>query len=133
MGSVIFFLMCGIRAVVRYDWLAASLAALLLTLQEGSIRNSENLWLDLPIYVGIFGAFTFMLLRMGMVPAIVGIFVINLSSRLAVPLEPGSWYTPYMVSILLLFASISLFAFWRSVSRPARTEPERSAARVRAG
>ena len=124
-GSVVFFVLCGFRALVRLDWVAAICAAVLLTAQEGSIRESTNLWLDLGLYILVFAALSFVLLRLGLLAATVTVCFINVPSRLPVPHDPGAWYTGYMVTLLAVLIGISVFAFVRSQSEPKATLPER--------
>jgi predicted Ser/Thr protein kinase len=113
-GAVIFFLLSGLRALFRYDWLAALAAALLMTFQEGGFRQSPNLYLDFPIYIGTYAALGFALLRMGMVPAIVAIFTINLIGNMPISAEFSSWYNPLTVIPLTVIAAIAIYGFWRS-------------------
>jgi hypothetical protein len=98
----------------RYDWLAALAAALLMTFQEGGFRQSPNLYLDFPIYIGTYSALGFALLRMGMVPAIVAIFTINLIGNMPISAEFSSWYNPLTVIPLTVVAAITIYGFWRS-------------------
>jgi hypothetical protein len=113
-GLIIYFVLCGLRAVVRLDWLAALVGAVLLSLQEGSVRASANLYLDVPIFVAIFGIFAFMLLRMGLVAAITALFVINLTSSIPFGAEIRSWTTPTAVFLMLVVVSVPLYGYWRS-------------------
>ena len=62
-GAAIFLLLTGLRALLRYDWVAAIVAATLLTLQEGGFRQSPNPYQDLPIYIVAYGVLAFALLR----------------------------------------------------------------------
>ncbi|HYO83749.1 MAG TPA: serine/threonine-protein kinase [Bryobacteraceae bacterium] len=115
-GSVIFFVLSGVRALVRYDWLAALIASLILAAQERGLQNSSNIWLDAPVYVLIFAALAFLLLRLGLVSAIACILFINTSSRLPVPADFGSWHTGYLVAQIVYLIAIAFYAFVRSQS-----------------
>jgi serine/threonine protein kinase len=117
-GPLIFFTLCGLRFLLKRDWIAAVAAALILGLREGLSRTSENLALDAALIVIVYFVLAFVLLRMGMVPAILGIFVVNLCSSVPVTGDFSSWMNPVAVTILLLIASIALYGFWRSQSAP---------------
>jgi serine/threonine-protein kinase len=110
---VIFFLMCGVKFLVRWDWVAILAASLLVALQEGTVRNSSNLVVDLTVYMLVIGAFAFLLLRWGVVPSIVGLLVIN-----AVYIDFGPTYTSWVNSVavvqMLLLLSLAGFAGWAS-------------------
>ena len=113
-GSLVFFVLSGLRALVRYDWLAALIASILFALQEDSIRHSTNLAMDAPIYLAVYMAFCYVLLRMGLVPAIVSIFVLNTSGSIPVSTEFGAWYNWEAVFIAALVIGIAAYGFWRS-------------------
>ncbi len=115
-GIAIFFLLSGLRYLMKRDWLVAIAAAVLLTLQEGGIRNSTHLYVDVPMYLGIYSAFGFALLRMGLVTTILGVFVVNVIGGLPVSADFSAWYNPVTVVELLLIAAIAIYGFWRSQS-----------------
>jgi serine/threonine-protein kinase len=113
-GAAIFFVLIGLRALLRYDWLAAVTAAAILTLQESGFRNSPTPYIDFPIYVAIYAVLGFALLRMGMVPAIVAILTINVTGNMPVSAEFSCWYNPLTVVSLTVLAAIAVYGFWRS-------------------
>ncbi len=113
-GTLVFFVLSGLRALVRYDWLAALIASILFSLQEGSIRESTNLALDAPIYLAVYMTFCYVLLRMGLVPAIVSLFVLNISANIPVSADFGAWYNWEAVLIVAMMIGIAVYGFWRS-------------------
>jgi serine/threonine-protein kinase len=117
-GTAIFFVVCGIRFLARRDWAAAALGSALLIFGEGTIRNSSNLAVDIPLYVTVFFALMYMLVRMGLLPSVVALFSINTIGRVSFGREFSSWQNPFAVMHLLIVASLAIFAFWRSQSRP---------------
>jgi predicted Ser/Thr protein kinase len=118
-GIAIFFLLSGLRYLVRWDWLVATIAAIILTIQEGSVRSSTHPYVDVPLYLGIYFAFGFALLRMGLVPTIVGVFVVNVIAGMPVSGDFSAWYNPVTFVELALVATIALYGFWRSQSASA--------------
>jgi len=119
-GLVIFFALCGLRFLVRRDWAAAIVAALILGLREGLGRSSQSLALDAALIVLVYAVLAFVLLRLGLVPAMLGIFVINMSGSIPIASSFGSWMNPVAVTVLLLIAAIALYGFWRSESAASR-------------
>ncbi|HZU28496.1 MAG TPA: hypothetical protein VFA04_23420, partial [Bryobacteraceae bacterium] len=95
-------------------------AAVLMTLEEGNVRNSSNLAFDVPLYMGLFVIFAFILLRIGLIPAVVALFVLNISGLAPISGDFGAWYNWVTVVLLGLVAGIAIFGFWRSQSAPAR-------------
>jgi hypothetical protein len=118
-GASIFFLLCGVRALVRRDWIAALIAAFVLTLQAGSLRDSTNVALDVSLFMTIHTVFAFVLLRMGLIPAIVAIFTINMFGNIPAAAEWTAWYNPTAVLLIALLLSMPLYGFWRSQTRSA--------------
>jgi hypothetical protein len=115
---IIFFLLCGVKAVLRIDWLAAIVASVMLAMQEGTVRESATLGLDMLIYVAIFSMFAFMLLRLGMVSSVAGVVFVNTATRVQLGPEFTSWINGAAVAEMLLLIVIAVFAFWRSQTCP---------------
>ena len=113
-GAVIFFLICGVRALVRRDWVAAVTAALVLALQQASLQRTDTLALDLTLIFIAYVAFAFVLLRMGLLPALVGIFVVNLLGRVPIASDFSSWMNPVAATQLFVVVAIAVYGFWRS-------------------
>jgi serine/threonine-protein kinase len=122
-GLAAFFLLCGLRAVARRDWLAALAAALLLTLAEGNVRHSPNLVVDIPLFVALYFALTYSLLRMGLVTMVVALYCVNTASRIVAGPEYTSWYN-YIAGVqVTAIGAVAIYGFWRSqtaTSTPAR-------------
>jgi serine/threonine-protein kinase len=109
----IFFLMCAVKFVVRWDWIAVVAASLLVALQESGVRKSNNLAFDVILFVLIIAAFAFLLLRWGVVPSIIGILMINSTS-----IDFGPTYTSWVNSVavaqMLILIALPVFAGWAS-------------------
>ena len=118
---VIFFMLCGLKALLRRDWLAALVAALVMTAQQQAVGDLGTLWLDVPLYIVIFGVFAMMLLRWGMVPAIAGVVFINLTAQVSIVPDFLSWVNGPAVTFIVLLVSTALLAFWRSQAKPETT------------
>ena len=121
-GIAIFFLLSGLRYVMRRDWLVAAAASVILTLQEGDVRNSRHPYIDYPLYLCVYAAFSFALLRMGLVPTIIGIFVVNVMGSIPISGEFSAWYNPVTFVEFAMIAAIAIYGFWRSQSaNPSRS------------
>jgi serine/threonine-protein kinase len=113
-GVAIFFLLIGLRALLRRDWLAAPAAGLLLALQDSDWHTSTHIWLDLSIKLAVYCGVAFVLLRMGLVPAIVGLFVVNVLGNMPLSADLSSWYNAVTVFEMGMVAAIAVYGFWRS-------------------
>jgi serine/threonine-protein kinase len=115
-GLAAFFLLSGLRALLRRDWLAAFAAALLLTLAEGNVRNSTNLTVDMPLFLALYFALIFGLFRMGLVTMVVALYCVNTAGRIAAGPEFTSWYNYIAVVQVAAIAAVAIYGFWRSQS-----------------
>jgi predicted Ser/Thr protein kinase len=112
-GLIIFFLLCGVRQLVRRDWAAAIVAGVLLSIQQG-LQNSTNLALDVALYITVFTAFAFILLKLGLVPAIAGIILLNTLGNAPIGSDAMAWYTPTAVLMLATLGALAIYGFARS-------------------
>jgi predicted Ser/Thr protein kinase len=115
-GLIIFFLLCGVRQLVRRDWAAAIVAGALLSIQQG-LLSSTNLALDVTLHITVFTAFAFILLRLGLVPAIAGIILLNTLGNAPIGSDAMAWYTPTAVLMLATLGALAVYGFARSQIR----------------
>jgi serine/threonine-protein kinase len=113
-GLAAFFLLSGLRAIGRRDWGAALAAALVLMLAEGNVRNSPNLAVDIPLFLLLYFALTYSLLRMGLVTMVVALYCVNTASRIVAGPEFTSWYNYIAVVQVAAIGAVAIFGFWRS-------------------
>jgi predicted Ser/Thr protein kinase len=114
-GLLIFLAIFGMRRMLRRDWLAVPAASLLFTLMQGGIAGSAD-WVVLTIlYVAVYGTLIILLLRWGLISAIVTIFFVNSFNNIPLGADWKTWYTPYGLATFLMLLGIACFAFWRSL------------------
>ena len=111
----IFMAIFGLRRMLRYDMLAALAASLLFTMMEGEVIHSAEWQLMTLIFVGLYMALIFVLLRLGLVAIISSIFFANSFNALILGSDWKAWYAPSGIATLSLMLGIALFAFWRSL------------------
>jgi serine/threonine-protein kinase len=114
-GLLIFLAIFGLRQFLRYDALAAVAAALLFTMTEGEVIHAQNWALIALLYVAIYSALAFVLLRCGLVATIAAVFFADSGNSILLGLDWTTWYTPYGIASLLLLMAIAVWAFWRSL------------------
>jgi serine/threonine-protein kinase len=115
MGLTIFMAIFGLRRMLRHDMLAALAASLLFTMTEGDVIRSAQWQLMTLIFVALYMVLIFVLLRLGLVAIISGIFFANSFDGLVLGADWKAWYAPSGLATLLLMMSIALLAFWRSL------------------
>src|ERR1019366_5973625 len=114
-GLLIFLAIFGLRQFLRYDALAAVAAALLFTMDQGDVIYAENWALMTLLYVVIYSALAFVLLRYGLVATIATVFFGDGGNSILLGWDWNTWYAPYGIASLLLLIGIVVWAFWRSL------------------
>ncbi len=106
LGALLLFLL--LRLLTRRDDVAAVLIVAILTTNQVA-RMSEGLWFSIPLGLVIYGTYAYLLLRFGVLAAIVGPFVVNvfLSSYRTYAL--GSWLGAATVPSIALVLALAVF------------------------
>jgi serine/threonine-protein kinase len=114
-GLLIFLAIFGMRRMLRLDWLAVLAASLLFTLMQGGIVGSPDWVVQTILYVAVYAFLILLLLRWGLIAAIVTIFFVNSFNNIPLGADWKTWYTPYGLATFLMLLGIACFAFWRSL------------------
>ncbi len=114
-GLLIFLTIFGLRRMLRSDVLAALAAAVLFTLLQGDLSYSEERLVIMALYIVVYGALTFVLLRSGLVATISTLFFANSGNAVILGTDWNTWYAPYGIASLSLLIGIAVWAFWRSL------------------
>jgi serine/threonine-protein kinase len=110
-GLMLFFVIFGLRQLLRRDWLAAVAGAVLFAFLQG-FRPSEPNWiLTFGMYLLIFGLLMFALVRLGMVTSMAAIFFINLTGNLVIGMDWRTWYAPSGLATLAVLLMVTVAAF----------------------
>jgi serine/threonine-protein kinase len=108
LGALLLFLI--LRLLTRRDWLAAVLiVAILLVNQVGQAEESP--WLMAPLALIIFGTYVVLLLRFGVLSAIVGTYTVDLLLGPPQSTDPASWTASATVVVVPLLLLIAVAAF----------------------
>ena len=97
-----------VLVIVRKDWLAIGVAALVLTAMG---LTPQNILVDLPITVVQIGLLLFVLLRFGLLALASSWFVIFLTSLTSFTLRPYFWYSGRSFFIILFIVALTLYGF----------------------
>jgi serine/threonine-protein kinase len=117
-GAVVFGVICGIRRLVRRDLLAALATAVVFTftLESGNLsKHSTDLLISIGLYLAVYTALAYVLMRLGLVATIVLIFFVNSFNGLWLGTDWTTWYASNGIATVALMIGIALFAFWRSL------------------
>jgi len=114
-GLMVFLAIFGIRQMVRKNLLAAVITAAMFTMTESEVVHSADWVFMAAVYMLLYTALIFVLLRLGLVSTMAAIYFINSFNALTLGGDWKSWYTPAGLATLFLMLGITLFAFWRSL------------------
>ena len=106
----------------RERWAAFALATLLTAFQaiEQGAQGDAPLWLNLTLAAAIMGTFTALLLRFGLLSAVVGLTVANMLLVFHLSTDFSSWRSGPTVDVLIVLVALVGFAF-RASQRPVRS------------
>ena len=114
-GFLVFFLIFGLRTILRKDWVAALVGAFLFAVLLGDVIGSPEWMMRLTMYFLIYAALIAVLLRFGLIVAITAIFFLNTLNEVILGSDWRAWYTATGILYMTLLLAIALFAFSRSL------------------
>jgi serine/threonine-protein kinase len=114
-GLLIFLTIFGLRRMLRNDVFAALAAAVLFTLMQGDVSYSEERLIMMALYIVVYGALAFVLLRSGLVATIATLFFADSGNSVILGTDWSTWYAPAGLASLLLLVGIAVYAFWLSL------------------
>ena len=97
-----------VRVVVRKDWLAIGIAAVVLTTLT---RSPENILVDLPIATVQVTLTLFVLIRFGLLAFATSVFLTNLINLTPITLRLSYWYAGRSLFVLLFIVALALYGF----------------------
>ena len=112
-GLLVIFAIFCLRAVLRKDWLASLAAAVLFTAQEGEAWQG-NVMINFAFFLVVFTGLTFVMLRLGLVSTMVGIFVTNILLETPGAQTLSKPYEWTVIAYPALTLAIVAWAFWRT-------------------
>ncbi|MBS1876056.1 MAG: serine/threonine protein kinase [Acidobacteria bacterium] len=118
-GLLVFFMLSGLRYLLRRDWIATIVGALAMTFTQSDIAYSSNQALAFGLYVVLYGGLIFALLRLGLVVAVAEVFFINTINAITVGADWTAWYAPPGLALMALVLGVALFSFRLSLGASA--------------
>jgi lysylphosphatidylglycerol synthetase-like protein (DUF2156 family) len=106
----IILLLFGIRRLLRRDWLAAPITALVFSLLQAGEASLGQLSVTFVVYAVL----VFTLLRFGLVTGIAAIVTINVCNLIVLSTDFNAWYNSTGVLLWLLLAGSAVTAYWIS-------------------
>jgi hypothetical protein len=113
-----FFLLFLLRVVLGRQWLAAAAFVGLFALL-GVVGDDGNPWVNAVVTVIYFGSGAVVVLRWGLLPYAVGVFVGELLLKVPATLDSSAWYFGNMLTVMAVAVALASWGLYTVVPRSA--------------
>jgi predicted Ser/Thr protein kinase len=117
-----FFLLLGLKLVLRKDWLAAIAFVALYSLPQG--LSSSHVAVDLPTWILVYAIAVVIVYRFGLIPLACAIFTVNMLSDVPFTINFSAWYMSTFALTLLSVAALAAWGFYQSLGGEPVWTPE---------
>lgn len=108
-----FFLLFGLKVVLRKDWLAAVAFVAIFALPRG--LTDPHPAIELPTEILVYAVAVLIVFRFGLIPLAVAIFTINMAANLPFTSDLSAWYMTDSVLALLSLVALAGWGFYHSL------------------
>jgi serine/threonine-protein kinase len=102
-----FFLLLGLKFVLRKDWLAAIAFVAIFAVPQGAFDAHPAI--ELPTMIVVYSIAVLIVLRFGLIPLAVAIFTVDMAASLPLSGDLSAWF---MTNSLLALLSVLVLAVW---------------------
>jgi serine/threonine-protein kinase len=102
-----FFLLLGLKFVLRKDWLAAIAFVAIFAVPQGLLDTHPAI--ELPTMILVYSIAVLIVLRFGLIPLAVAIFTVDMVANLPLSSDLSAWF---MTNSLLALLSVVVLAVW---------------------
>jgi len=117
-----FFLLLGLKVLVRKDWLAAIAFVALFALPRG--LTSSYMPVELPAWILIYAIAVLIVYRFGLIPLAGAIFTVNMLANVPFTADLSSWYMTTSILALLSVVTLAGWGFYHSLGGEPLWRPE---------
>jgi serine/threonine-protein kinase len=117
-----FFLLLGLKLVLRKDWLAAIAFVAIFALPRGF--TSSYMAVDLPAWILIYAVAVLIVFRFGLIPLACAIFTVNLLANVPFTADFSAWYMTTSVLALCSVIALAGWGFYHSLGGEPLWRPE---------
>ena len=108
-----FFLLLGLRVLLRKDWIAAiAFIAIFVTLQ--SLRNS-HLEVAIPAFLLVYLILLLIVFRFGLLPVAIGVFTVDMVANVPLTADFSEWYMSTSLLAVLSLVALAGWGFYHSL------------------
>jgi serine/threonine protein kinase len=108
-----FFLLLGLKFVLRKDWLAAIAFVALFALPRG--LSSSYMAVELPAWILVYAIAVLIVFRFGLIPLACAIFTIQMLSNVPFTSDFSAWYMSTFILTLLSVVALAGWGFYQSL------------------
>jgi serine/threonine-protein kinase len=117
-----FFLLLGLKFLLRKDWLAAVVFVAIFALVQG--LSSAYVSVDLPMWILIYAIAVIIVYRFGLIPLVCAIFTVDMLSNVPFTINVSAWYVNTFALTLLSVVALALWGFYQSLGGEPLWRPE---------
>ncbi|MGB0009067.1 MAG: hypothetical protein WBP97_18380, partial [Candidatus Sulfotelmatobacter sp.] len=117
-----FFLLLGLKYLLRKDWLAAIAFVAIFALAQG--LPSSYVAVDLPMWAVIYAIAVLIVYRFGLIPLACAIFTVNMLANVPFTVDLSAWYMNTFLLALLSVVALAAWGFYHSLGGEPIWRPE---------
>jgi len=119
---VFFFLLFGLKVLLRKEWIAAIALVAIFALPRA--LSSQYMKVEIPAQILVYAIAALIVLRFGFVPLACAIFTINLMANVPFSTALSAWYMPTSIMALLSVVALAGWGFYHSLGGEPLWRPE---------
>jgi hypothetical protein len=108
-----FFLLFGLKILLRKEWIAAIALVVIFALPRG--LASTYMAVEVPAQIVVYGIAALIVLRFGFIPLACAVFTINLMANLPFSSDLSTWYMTTSILALLSVVALAGWGFYNSL------------------
>jgi serine/threonine-protein kinase len=117
-----FFLLLGLKVVLRKDWLAAIAFVAIFALPRGF--SSSYVAVELPTQILVYVVAVLIVFRFGLVPLACAIFTVDMLANIPFTADLSAWYIPTAILAVLSIVAMAGWGFYHSLGGEPLWSPE---------
>ena len=108
-----FFLLLGLKFVLRKDWLAAIAFVAIFAVPQGLLDSHPTI--ELPTMILVYSIAVLIVLRFGLIPLAVAIFTVDMAANLPLSGDLSAWFATNSLLALLSVLVLAVWGFYHSL------------------
>ncbi len=108
-----FFLLFGLKVLLRKEWIAGIALVAIIALPRG--LSSTFMAVEIPAQILVYAIAVVIVLRFGFVPLVCAVFTINLMANVPFSADLSTWYMPTSIDALLSVVALAGWGFYHSL------------------